>query len=195
MKKYFLIKLLVVCIFMYSAYMICDLTKYYIVPVDYSDDKIRVVINDAEITKGVKNDVIIRDGKVLFSIDAIKQYFDKYIYFDEKYQTVIVTGEKDVLQFKLNENKMKINGIEKNIETSAIMMDEKIYVPLEELQELYEIKIENNEKIVVTTSTVNYTRFQMTQKANAKLYKRETSLTTGEIKPQDVITILAEYPS
>ena len=56
MKKYFFIKLLVVFIFITVAYMICDLTKYYIRPIEYRDDENRVIINDTEVTRNLPDE-------------------------------------------------------------------------------------------------------------------------------------------
>ena len=156
MKRYFFIKFLVVCIFMLTAYMICDLTKYYIRPIYYKDNEIRVIINDTEVTRNLPSTVLFKNEKIMLSFDTIKKYFDEYIYFDEKYETVIVTSEVDVAKLKLNENKININGKEKEIVAPAYEYSGEIYIPIEELQDVYDINVKNNEKIIITTEKVEY---------------------------------------
>lgn len=188
MKKYALIKLIVVCIFIGVAYMICDLTRYYVRPIYYKEDETRVIINDSEVTRALPDDALFVDEKIMLSFDTIKKYFDEYIYFDEKYQTVIITSDIDVVKLKLDEKKININGNEKNIEVAARKIDEDIYVPIEELQDVYNIEVLNNEKIIITTNNVEYKKVQITEKEKIKLYKRELSLTTGKFKKEDIIT-------
>lgn len=188
MKKYALIKLIVVCIFVGVAYMICDLTRYYVRPIYYKKDETRVIINDSEVTRNLPDKALFIDEKIMLSFDTIKKYFDKYIYFDEKYQTVIITSDVDVVKLKLDEKKINVNGNIKNIEIAACKIDEDIYVPIEELQEIYNIEVVNNEKIIITTNDIEYKKVQITEKEKSKLYKRELSLTTGKFEKEDVIT-------
>lgn len=189
MKKYFFIKLLVICIFMVIAYMICDLTKYYVRPIYYSENEKRVVINDKEVTRNLPDEVLFKNEKVMFSFDTIQKYFDEYIYFDEKYETIIVTNDKDVVKLKLNENKININGNDKEIIASAYKDSDEIYVPIEELQEIYDIEVVNNEKIIVTTNDKEYSKLNMNVKGKLKLHEKELSLTTGKFRKEDEITV------
>ena len=191
MKKYFFIKLLVVCIFIVIAYMICDLTKYYVRPIYYKENENRVIINDTEVTRNLPDVALFKNDKIMLSFDTIKKYFDEYIYFDEKYETVIVTSDVDVVKLKLDENKININGNERNIVTAACIIDGEIYVPIEELQNIYDIETLYNEKIIITTSDANYSNIQMDNKGRIKLYKRQTSLTTGKFNKEDVITVFS----
>ena len=39
-----------------------------------------------------------------------------------------------------------------------------IYIPIEELQDTYDIEVENNEKIIITTSDSNYTKIETAKK-------------------------------
>lgn len=191
MKKYFFIKLLVVCIFIIVAYMICDLTKYYIRPINYRDDENRVIINSTEVTRNLPDEALFVNEKIMLSFDTIQKYFDEYIYFDEKYETVIITNDVDVVKLKLNENEININGETKQIPVSASEVSGEIYIPIEELQDIYDIEVENNEKIIISTSDANYSKVEVTKKGKAKLYKRETSLTTGIFKKNEILTVFS----
>ena len=189
MKRYALIKLIVVCIFIGVAYMICDLTRYYVRPIYYKEDEIRVIINDSEVTRNLPDKALFIDEKIMLSFDTIKKYFDEYIYFDEKYQTVIITSDVDVVKLKLDEKKININGNVSDIKTAACKIEEDIYVPIEEVQDVYNIEVLNNEKIIITTNDVNYKKIEIENKGKVKLYKRETSLTTSKLKSKDIITV------
>ncbi len=187
--KNFLIKLLVVCIFIVSAYMICDLTKYYIEPIHYEKGEMRVVIDDKEVTRSLPQEALIKNNKIMLSFDTIKKYFDPYIYYDEKYNTVIITNETDILKLELDNPTVILNGQSKSISEPAFEKENKIYLPIEDLQDIYDIKVEKNEKIIITTEDINYQTVKMNEKQKVKLFKKELSKTTGKVKEDEILVV------
>ena len=191
MKKFFVVKLFIVCVFLFVSYMICGFTKYYIAPIYYGDEEIRVIIDDAEVTRNMPNVAVFVDGKAMLSFDTIKKYFDEYIYFDEKYNTVIITGDTDIIKMKLDDNSLNLNGISKNIKVPVKKINDVIYVPVEELQKMYNIAVVHNEKLIITTDNIEYKEIKMNQKEKVKLYKKQISLTTGKVKAGEVLTVFS----
>ena len=191
MKKFFVLKLFIVCVFLFVSYMICGFTKYYIAPIYYGDEEIRVIIDDAEVTRNMPNVAVFVDGKAMLSFDTIKKYFDEYIYFDEKYNTVIITGDTDIIKMKLDDNSLNLNGISKNIKVPVKKINDVIYVPVEELQKMYNIAVVHNEKLIITTNNIEYKEIKMNQKEKVKLYKKQISLTTGKVKAGEVLTVFS----
>ncbi len=191
MKKFFVLKLFIVCVFLFVSYMICGFTKYYIAPIYYGDEEIRVIIDDAEVTRNMPDVAVFVDGKAMLSFDTIKKYFDEYIYFDEKYNTVIITGDTDIIKMKLDDNSLNLNGISKNIKVPVKKINDVIYVPVEELQKMYNIAVVHNEKLIITTDNIEYKEIKMNQKEKVKLYKKQISLTTGKVKAGEVLTVFS----
>lgn len=182
MKKFILIKVLVVCIFIFAAYMICDLTKYYIAPITYEENEIRVILDDTEITKNLPDEAMIIDDTAMLSFNTIKKYFDKYIFFDEKYETVIITNNLDVLKMRLADKEININGKNETVNVSAQKVGDEIYIPISDLQEIYDIEVSRNEKIIITSKNAEYKKINSQKNQKIKLYKKEFALTTGKIK-------------
>lgn len=191
MKKFFVLKVFIVCIFLAVSYMICGFTKYYIAPIYYNDEEIRVIIDDAEVTRNMPNEATFIDGKVMLSFDTLKKYFDEYIYFDEKYDTLIVTGKTDIIKMKLDDNYLNLNGTSKSIKVPVKEINDVIYVPIEELQNIYNITVAHNEKIIITTNNIEYKEIEMKQKEKIKLHKRTLSLTTGKVKTGEILTVFS----
>lgn len=191
MKKFFVLKVFIVCIFLAVSYMICSFTKYYIAPIYYNDEEIRVIIDDAEVTRNMPNEATFVDGKVMLSFDTLKKYFDEYIYFDEKYDTLIVTGKTDIIKMKLDDNYLNLNGTSKSIKVPVKEINDVIYVPVEELQNIYNITVAHNEKIIITTNNIEYKEIEMKQKEKIKLHKRTLSLTTGKVKTGEILTVFS----
>lgn len=191
MKKFFVLKLFIVCVFLFVSYMICGFTKYYIAPIYYGDEEIRVIIDDAEVTRNMPDVAVFVDGKAMLSFDTIKKYFDEYIYFDEKYNTVIITGDTDIIKMELDDNSLNLNGTSKNIKVPAKKINGVIYVPVEELQKMYNIAVVHNEKLIITTDNIEYKEIKMNQKEKVKLYKKQLSLTTGKVKAGEILTVFS----
>lgn len=191
MKKFFVLKLFIVCVFLFVSYMICGFTKYYIAPIYYGDEEIRVIIDDAEVTRNMPDAAVFVDGKAMLSFDTIKKYFDEYIYFDEKYNTVIITGDTDIIKMELDDNSLNLNGTSKNIKVPAKKINGVIYVPVEELQKMYNIAVVHNEKLIITTDNIEYKEIKMNQKEKVKLYKKQLSLTTGKVKAGEILTVFS----
>ena len=136
------VKIIVVTIFMIVAYNICKITPFYIEKVHYAKDEIRLIIDDEEKTKSLPEAALIEDNKIFLSIDTVRKYFDEYLYYDEKYETVIAASGEYVIKMPLNSSTIRVNDEEKNITHPAKKIDfveEEIYIPAEEIFSLCNI--------------------------------------------------------
>lgn len=277
MKKrgYFKILIVVICMFM-MAYFSCKVTPYYVEKTHYDKNEVRFIIDDTEKTKGLPDEIIIKDGKVMLSMDTIKKYFDEYAYYDEKYDTYIVAYDKYVAKFPVNQNKVSVNGVsrEVNVPVQRIEIEKlydrklkdeelesinnisgdlkksfdilkdvasfnvnkkdenvlsaepdsfsleptflgtleivpqklhknasgelflqvkeraiKIYVPIEEFESIYDIDVEYNEKVIVTTRNIDFVKANISNKLHVKKYKKVFCLTTGTTEKEEAVYI------
>ena len=192
MKKYFYIKVIVVVLFLIVAYLVCQNARYYIPPVQYEKDEIRVVLDDTEVTKKIPDAAIIKDGNVLLSFDTIKEYFDKYLYYDQKYETVILTTEIDVIKLKLNDPHMNLNGKETSISQGVMESGDTIYVPIQEIEDYLNIKVDYNEKVIISTAQKSTASIRTASKGSVKLYKKQLAYTTGKYRKGDILTLFLD---
>ena len=144
-------RLIITFLFLFISLYIFYIAPNYQVNTFYDKDEIRLVINDKEVTKDIPEEVKMVDGKIMLSKDTIDIYSDKWLYYDEKYETYITTSDIHVAKMKINSNIMEIDGVEKNINVPVQLIDNIVYIPIEELTEVYNIEIENNSKIIITT--------------------------------------------
>lgn len=193
MKKiYAILKILYVILFILLAHFICESTPYYLNKVDYGN-KIRIVIDSAEETNNIPDEVIIKNDEILLSISTIKKYIDSSIYSTE--ETVKINHDKYIVTMPLNSNTIKINTDEIILNQGAIVNidanDSEIYIPIKALEEVYNIKVEYNDKVIITTEKGD-TFFKGTLSKNVKLkkYKREKCLTVSKMKKGDKVEIL-----
>lgn len=113
--------------------------------------KTNLVINNNNITSDLKNDILIQDDIIYLSQDDVKNFFDKYIYREESIDKIITTYDKKIAEIGFDENKININGSDKNIYAHAIEQDGIVYLPISEMEDVYNIEIENIESSKVIT--------------------------------------------
>lgn len=173
-------KILIVALFIVVALGVCYIAPNYLIEETYEADELRVVLNQYEITHNTSKlpqKALIINGKVMLSQDTVDILFDKWLYYDEKYDTVITTTEDDVVKFELGKNEINKNGEISKIEVPAQRVGDTIYIPIEELQEVYDITVVNNEKIIITTSSSNMITATLGAKLKIKAYKKTLSKT------------------
>lgn len=193
MKKiYAILKILCVIFFITTAHFICEATPYYLDKNDY-ENKIRIVIDDAEETNNLPDKVLIENDEVLLSLETIKKYIDAGIYTTQ--EAVKINHDKYLVTMPLNSNIVKINTTEKvmNAETKAISGDEAdiVYIPIEALEEVYDMDVEYNDKVIITTTKGDeFSKATLSKNIKLKKYKREKCLTVVNMKKGDEIEIL-----
>ena len=97
-------RLIITFLFLFISLYIFYIAPNYQVNTFYDKDEIRLVINDKEVTKDIPEEVKMVDGKIMLSKDTIDIYFDKWLYYDEKYETYITTSDIHVAKMKINSN-------------------------------------------------------------------------------------------
>ena len=104
-------------------------------------NKINLVINNNNITSKLKKEVIIEDDVIYLSKQDIQNFFDKYIYEDENYNQIITTSDKKIATIPFDEKKIEINGAKKKISSTIKNVDDTIYLPISEMNDVYDIEI------------------------------------------------------
>lgn len=110
-----------------------------------------LVINNRNVTSDLKNEVLIEDNVIYLSEADVQNFFDKYLYEDKETNQIITTYEKKVAAIGFEENKVTINGSEKNIYAHAINKDGTVYLPVSEMKDVYNLEIANIEESKVVT--------------------------------------------
>lgn len=193
MKKiYAILKILYVILFIMLAHFICESTPYYLNKVDYGN-KIRIVIDSSEETNNIPDEVVIKNDEILLSISTVKKYIDSGIYSTE--EAVKINHDKYIVTMPLNSNTIKINTEEILLNQGATVNidanDSEIYIPIKALEEVYDIKVEYNDKVIITTEKGDtFSKGILSKNTKLKKYKREKCLTVSKMKKGDKIEIL-----
>lgn len=103
-------------------------------------DEIYLMIEDILIEDG--NPVLFEDNQLYFSYDIIKTYFDEEIYYDDVEEILILTDKDKVRRYQIDAYIGSINSKEYMIDNPIILIDDKVYVPIDLFINDYEIKVD-----------------------------------------------------
>ena len=143
-----------------------------------NEGKTNLVINYTNVTSTMKGSVFIEDGDVYISKESIENYYDRYIYYDEQYNLIVIAKGDKTVCFDIAEGTMDINGTKTN--AKVIEKDGYKYVPISKLEDVYNIKVHpiSNSKIIVVESMDRQLEVSEIKKGT-KLRLKRTSFSRG----------------
>lgn len=116
-KRIYIYKIIVTIILALAIMWILNIAQNYIR--NEISDKTNLVINNGNVTKSLKNDVIVEDGVIYISTKDIANFFDGNITYDDKYDQIITSSDTKLATLKIGENKCTINSSDTRIIASA----------------------------------------------------------------------------
>ena len=193
MKKN-IIKILVVITLLMIAIAILKKAPNYIR--DEIKNKVNLVINNSNVTTSLKNDIYIDENDVIYlSKEDIDNFFDEYIYYDKKYNQIITTSENKIATLEVANTTIYINGEEQTIKSPVIEKNGRYFLPISELQEVYNISVEYVEKTdrVVIESLNREQKKTECIKDNSIKYKTTIfSKTVDKVKKGESVVVVSE---
>lgn len=164
------------------AFLLFKIAPYYKPTETFEKGVLRVVVDDKDVTNSLPDEVFVENDVVMMTSKTAMKYFDNiYIYYDEKYDTAIITSDKMIGKIKLGTNTINVNGEDKALEGTAFMSGEQLYIPISSVEEVTDVSIDFNEKVIATTprgmSRVKIVKSGSKQKLKA--YKNNISMSNG----------------
>lgn len=189
---FFIRKIIYVAVFMAIAFSLFTIAPYYKPTETFKKDALRVVVDDKDITNSLSDMVYLNDNVVMMSADTIMKYFENiHIHYDEKYDTAIITSNKMTGKIKLGSSIIDVNGEEKELDGTAKFSGDKLYIPISSIEDITEVTIDFNEKVIATTprgmSRVKIIKGVGKQKLNA--YKNKISMANGYADDGEVLYV------
>ena len=161
-----------------------------------TSDKTNLIINNRDVTSGLKHDIKIEDGIIYISMNDIKNYFDKYIYIEDETNEIITTYDDKIASIGFDANKMTVNGAIKKLNASAIKDGEVVYLPISEMLEVYNVELTKIEKTnTITLDSLDREQVKATVKSKT-IVKNAAKVLCGTadkaVKGSTVIVIDSE---
>ncbi len=148
-KNIYIYKFIVVILFTLAVMFVLKIAPNYIK--DDIANKTNLVINNGNVTRRLKNDVIVEEGIVYISTKDIANFFDGQIYYDNKYNQIITTSETKTATLEIDNKEMTVNGADISLIASAKKIGDQFYLPFSEISKtVYNVETEYKE----STNTV-----------------------------------------
>ena len=93
-------------------------------------DVTNLVINNNNITRNVKNNIIIEDNTIYLSTEDIQNFLDEFLLVDNENKRVITTSNTKTVVLPFEGTDITVNSAKKNIEHSLLNRDGTIYLPI-----------------------------------------------------------------
>ena len=162
---------------------------------DPNEGKINFIINNNNVTAKMKYELFINDNGVVYvSKDDMANYFDGQIYYDKDNNQLITTSDTKVAVISLNEKTMKVNGTTVKLLGTVIKKDGEIYIPISELQKVYNIEVVNINNSVVTVDSLDreLTKADVSKKVSVKYNTKLISKTVDKVEEGEKVVVVSE---
>ena len=159
--------------------------------------KTNLVINNNNVTSKMKDDVYIDNkGVIYLSINDVKNYFDKYINYDESSNRLITTSDTKTATLIKDKKNIDINGSTVSIASTVIEKDGKIYIPFSELaQNVYNVEIEHKEstdRVVIDSLDRELKKADSKKNVKVKYKAKKFSKTLAKVKQGEKIVVISQ---
>lgn len=156
---------------------------------------INLVINNKNVTSNLKKDIFVQDDEIYVSKEELGNFFDKYIYEDTENNQIITTYDNKIAAISLEEKKININGSDKKTYASVIKQDNTIYIPIEELEDVYGIEIkyiESSKVLTIDSISREQKKAIITKDVAVKSSTKFIAKTVDRVKKGDYVIIVSE---
>lgn len=156
---------------------------------------INLVINNKNVTSNLKKEIIIEDDNIYLSKQDLGNFFDKYIYEDTENDNIVTTYHNKIASISLEENKININGSNKETYAHAENRDGIIYIPITELEDVYGIEIkyiENSKVLTIDSTSKEQKKAIITKNVAVKSSTKFIAKTVDRVKRGSYVVVVSE---
>lgn len=190
-KGKWLYKFIVVALFVALVFFILKYAPNY-VNTEIAD-KTNLIINNSNVTADLKKDVFIEDGIIYISMEDISNFFDPYVYYDDKYNQIITTSNNQITSMVVGENTMVNNGSTVATSGTILQRDGTYYIPFSSFKDTYNVEIayiEATNTITVDSKDRKYVVADSKKENSVKAYPTIFSRTVDKIEEQETVTVV-----
>lgn len=156
---------------------------------------INLVINNKNVTSNLKKEIIIENDNIYISKQDLGNFFDKYIYEDKENDNIVTTYNNKIATISLEENKINVNGSNKNTYAHAENRNGTIYIPITELEDVYGIEIkyiENSKVLTIDSTSKEQKKAIITKDVAVKSSTKFIAKTVDRVKKGSYVIVVSE---
>ena len=202
MKK--IVKILIILIFL-AIIIVGALYAVKRLAPGYANEEIsdmtNLVINGSNVTDYLKENnrkVYVKDNIIFLSLSDMRNFFDKYIYVDEKYGKVISTYNSNIVTLDINNGQIQLNDGNVSMAQTPFEVDGVLYVPFSQMEEAYDATctyISETDTVIIDTEDRDKTFATLTKNTNLKSRTRNLSRTIAKLEENEEVMIVEQDDS
>ena len=187
------IKIIVIAIFLIAIIAILQIAPNYVR--DKETGKINILINNNNVTNSMKYDIFLQNGIIYMSTKDIANFLDENIYYDNNYNQILTGSDTKMASMPINKNEMYINSVKQEIKGKAIQKDETFYLPVSEMNNIYNIEIEyieDTNRVIIDSISREKKMANSAGNYDVKSLPTSFSKTVAKIKKGENVTIVKD---
>ena len=184
-------KLLIVAIFLIGVLYTLKYAYNYVR--NDVTDRTNLIINNSNVTTSLKKDLYIQDGVVYLAKEDIYNFFDPYIYYEEKYNQIITGSDARIAAIVIGEKQMTNNGSTVDIQGEILEKDDTYYIPFSDLDDIYNVKttyVQENDTVVIESLDRKCVVADSKKDNNVKQERTIISRTVAKLEKGENVTIV-----
>lgn len=163
--------------------------------IKHNYEKMQIIIDNENITENIEKPLIIEKEQIYMSYTDIKSFLDNSLYTEEKTGLIITISDKKLGVINPEEQTLKINGSNVEVNNITLKKDDVLYIAISELKNIYNYEMEYfNKTNIITIDSLNKKCIKAYAKTNLKIKKEKNSLSTnvGEVKKGNWLYFIGE---
>ena len=182
-------------VFLFLIGIIFYLAPNY-VKTDEVKGKVNLIINNNNVTSKLKKDMYVNDKKVIYlSITDVKNYLDKYVYYDTQNKQVITTYGEKIAILATEQNVININNSALNTLSGIEVKDNEIYLPISQMSNVYNMEmtyITDKNTLVMDSLDKELIKADISQKVAVKYKDTIFSKTVDKVNKGSKVIVVEE---
>lgn len=194
-KSYMFRNIIKTIVFLFLIGIIFYLAPNY-VKTDEIKGKVNLIINNNNVTSKLKKDMYVNDKKVIYlSITDVKNYLDKYVYYDTQNKQVITTYGEKIAILATEQNVININNSTLNTLSGIEVKDNEIYLPISQMSNVYNMEmtyITDKNTLVMDSLDKELIKADISQKVSVKYKDTIFSKTVDKVNKGSKVIVVEE---
>lgn len=182
-------------VFLFLIGIIFYLAPNY-VKTDEVKGKVNLIINNNNVTSKLKKDMYVNDKKVIYlSITDVKNYLDKYVYYDTQNKQVITTYGEKIAILATEQNVININNSTLNTLSGIEFKDNELYLPISQMSNVYNMEmtyITDKNTLVMDSLDKELIKADISQKVAVKYKDTIFSKTVDKVNKGSKVIVVEE---
>lgn len=182
-------------VFLFLIGIIFYLAPNY-VKTDEVKGKVNLIINNNNVTSKLKKDMYVNDKKVIYlSITDVKNYLDKYVYYDTQNKQVITTYGEKIAILATEKNVININNSTLNTLSGIEVKDNELYLPISQMSNVYNMEmtyITDKNTLVMDSLDKELIKADISQKVAVKYKDTIFSKTVDKVNKGSKVIVVEE---